>query len=93
MADRPRPAGRRTGALMIAVVFVLLAVAPLLGSQASSMHGPTTHAIEVKFDYDGGGSGKGGKVTLLRDGKAIGDGRVEKTVPGIFSFDDFLDVG
>jgi arylsulfatase len=51
------------------------------------------HAVEVKFDYDGGGAGKGGTVTLWCDGKAIGDGRVEKTVPGIFSFDDFLDIG
>jgi arylsulfatase A-like enzyme len=51
------------------------------------------HEIVVQFDYDGGGSGKGGKVTLLADGKKIGSGRIEKTVPGVFSFDDFLDIG
>lgn len=27
------------------------------------------------------------------DGKEIGSGRVDKTVPGVFSFDDFLDIG
>ena len=61
--------------------------------RAKEKVGRGKHTVEVKFDYDGGGAGKGGKVTLLRDGKKIGDGRVEKTVPGIFSFDDFLDVG
>ena len=47
----------------------------------------------MKFDYDGGGAGKGGTVTLLSDGNEIGSGRIEKTVPAIFSFDDFLDIG
>ena len=51
------------------------------------------HTLELQFEYDGGGTGKGGNVTLLCDGFSIGSGRVEKTVPGIFSFDDFLDVG
>jgi hypothetical protein len=51
------------------------------------------HAIEVKFDYDGGGAGKGGTVTLACDDEAIGTGKVEKTVPGVCSFDDFLVVG
>jgi len=61
--------------------------------RADKAVGPGQHAVQVKFDYDGGGAGKGGTVTLLCDGEAIGSGRVEKTVPGLFSFDDFLDIG
>jgi arylsulfatase A-like enzyme len=51
------------------------------------------HAVEMRFAYDGGGAGKGGTVTLLCDGAPIGAGRVERTVPGLFSFDEGLDVG
>jgi len=47
----------------------------------------------LEFKYDGGGAGKGGEVTFRADGKALGSGRVEKTVPAIFSFDDFMDIG
>jgi arylsulfatase len=55
--------------------------------------GTGEHTLKVKFAYDGGGAGKGGNITILCDDKEIGSGRVEKTVPGVFSFDDFLDVG
>lgn len=51
------------------------------------------HVIVMRFDYDGGGTGKGGVVTLIADGAQIGTGRIEKTVPALFSFDDALDVG
>jgi arylsulfatase A-like enzyme len=61
--------------------------------RADESVGAGEHTIEVQFHYDGGGAGKGGTVNLLCDGKAIGSGRVEKTVPGIFSFDDALDIG
>jgi arylsulfatase len=61
--------------------------------RASQPVGPGEHTLAVKFAYDGGGAGKGGNVTILCDDKEIGSGRVEKTVPGVFSFDDFLDVG
>ncbi len=61
--------------------------------RANEAVGEGKHEIMVKFDYDGGGSGKGGTVTLFNDGEEIGSGRVEKTVPGVFSFDDFLDIG
>ena len=37
--------------------------------------------------------GKGGKVTLSVDGKAVAQGRVEKTQPLIFSADETADVG
>jgi arylsulfatase A-like enzyme len=61
--------------------------------RADSALGSGDHTIEMRFDYDGGGAGKGGTVTLLADGAPIGSGRVEKTVPALFSFDDAFDVG
>ena len=39
----------------------------------------------MEFDYDGGGLGKGGTVSLYLDGEKTGEGRVEGTVPTIFS--------
>jgi arylsulfatase len=55
--------------------------------------GPGDHVLQLRFDYDGGGAGKGGDITFICDGAKIGKGRIEKTVPGLFSFDEGLDVG
>ncbi len=49
--------------------------------------------LKLEFDYDGGDIGKGGKVKLYRDSRKIGEGRVERTVPLLFSFEETLDVG
>ena len=49
--------------------------------------------VRVEFDYDGGGLGKGATVTLHAGGDQIGEGRVEKTLPFQFSFDETADVG
>ncbi len=49
--------------------------------------------IILDFVYDGGGVGKGGKATLSVDGKAVAEGRIEKTQPLIFSADETADVG
>ena len=46
----------------------------------------------MDFKYDGGGPGKGGTATLFVNGRAAGEGRVEKTIPGRFSMDT-MDVG
>ena len=54
---------------------------------------PGKHTIIFDFAYDGGGLGKGGKGTITVDGKKSGEGRIEKTQPGIFSVDDLADVG
>jgi arylsulfatase A-like enzyme len=51
------------------------------------------HQVRMEFKYDGGGVGKGGAVTLYVDGKAVGQGRVERTVPMAFSADETCDVG
>ena len=47
----------------------------------------------MEFAYDGGGLAKGGTVTLYLDGDKVGEGRVEGTVPLIFSADETADVG
>ena len=52
-----------------------------------------THQVRMEFAYDGGGLGKGGDVTLYVDGEAVGAGRVEATVPFIFSGDETTDLG
>ena len=52
-----------------------------------------THQVRMEFAYDGGGVAKGGKVTLYVDGTAVGEGRVDVTMPFLFSFDETVDVG
>ncbi len=63
----------------------------VIASNKKLSEGPVT----VKFDfvYDGDGIGKGGTTTIYVDGKAVADGRVEKTQPFIFSADETADVG
>ena len=52
-----------------------------------------THQVRAEFAYDGGGIGRGGEVTLYVDGTAAGSGRVERTHPLYYSFDEGLDLG
>jgi arylsulfatase A-like enzyme len=52
-----------------------------------------THQVRMEFAYDGGGLGKGGTVTLYLDGQKVGEGRVENTIPMLFSADETADVG
>ncbi|MGB0437635.1 MAG: arylsulfatase [Mycobacterium sp.] len=54
---------------------------------------PGGHQVRVEFSYDGGGLGKGGDVALFVDGEQAGSGRVESTVPMIFSADETTDLG
>ena len=49
--------------------------------------------IKLKFQYDGGGTGKGGTAELYVDGKKVAEGRIEKTEPAVFSADETADVG
>jgi arylsulfatase A-like enzyme len=51
------------------------------------------HQVRMEFTYDGGGLGKGGDVALFLDGDKVGEGRVEMTVPMLFSADETTDVG
>ncbi len=54
---------------------------------------PGKRQVRMEFAYDGGGLGKGGTVTLFVDGAEVGAGRVEGTIPMIFSADETADIG
>lgn len=49
--------------------------------------------VRMEFAYDGGGLARGGKVSLYYDGRKVGEGRIEQTVPMMFSCDETTDVG
>jgi arylsulfatase A-like enzyme len=51
------------------------------------------HQVRMEFTYDGGGVGKGGDVSLFVDGDQVGNGRVDATVPMLFSADETTDIG
>jgi hypothetical protein len=70
----------------------------LLGVQRFKIYGEQTvpageHQIRMEFAYDGGGLAKGGDLTLYLNGDKIGEGRVEHTVPMLFSGDETTDLG
>jgi len=50
-------------------------------------------SIRLEFAYDGGGAGKGGVATLFVNDKKVGEGRIPRTQPMIFSADETADVG
>lgn len=54
---------------------------------------PGDHIVRIKFDYDGGGIGKGATVTLLADEKQVAQGKVPQTIGIRFSLDETFDVG
>ncbi len=49
--------------------------------------------IRYEFVYDGGGVGKGGANKLFVNGNLVAEGRIERTVPLLFSADETFDVG
>jgi hypothetical protein len=49
--------------------------------------------LVVDFAYDGGGMGKGGKITMSANGKVVAQGRLERTIPIQFSLGEGLDIG
>ena len=70
----------------------------LLGLQRFTIEGSTpipagTHQVRMEFGYDGGGLGKGGTVELYLDGAPVGEGRVDATIPLVFSADETADIG
>jgi len=70
----------------------------LFGIQHFYVEGETevpsgTHQVRMEFAYDGGGLAKGGTVSLYVDGDKTGEGRVEGTVPLVYSADETCDVG
>ena len=51
------------------------------------------HQVRMEFKYDGGGLAKGGTASLFVDGEKVGEGRVDMTLPMVFSADETCDVG
>jgi arylsulfatase len=54
---------------------------------------PGKATVRFEFSYDGGGVGKGGKGTLIVNGKPVATGRIERTQCCAFSADEGADVG
>jgi arylsulfatase len=54
---------------------------------------PGKATVRMNFDYDGGGIGKGGTVTILVNGAKVASGRIEHTQGMVFSADETADVG
>jgi len=54
---------------------------------------PGPHEVRMAFAYDGGGMGKGGTVSFFVDGQPTGQGRIDATVPLIYSLDETTDLG
>jgi arylsulfatase len=70
----------------------------LMGLRRFKIYGETSipsgdHQVRMEFAYDGGGLGKGGTATLILDGSQVGEGRIDGTVPLIFSGDETTDLG
>ena len=49
--------------------------------------------VRYHFEFDGGQPGAGGTGRLYYNDKLVGEGRITKTVPFVFSADETLDVG
>ena len=54
---------------------------------------PGRHTILYEFAYDGGKPGSGGASRLSVDGKTVGEARVPRTMPFVYSADEGVDVG
>jgi arylsulfatase A-like enzyme len=64
---------------------------PKIGAESTVPAG--THQVRMELAYDGGGLAKGGEVTLYVDGEQVGEGRLNATVPMVYSSDETCDVG
>ncbi len=49
--------------------------------------------VQYQFEFDGGQPGAGGAGTLLVNGEVVAEGRIDKTVPFVFSADETMDIG
>ncbi len=80
----------KSGRAKFAYNFLGLKIFTIEADQAISQG---KHQVRMEFAYDGGGLAKGGNVTLYYDGKKSGQGRIERTIPMMFSCDETTDVG
>lgn len=70
----------------------------LFGKKVTTITGvdpvkPGAAKIELRFEYDGGGYGRGADLRLTVNGKPVATGRIERSVPAFFSIDETFDVG
>jgi arylsulfatase len=54
---------------------------------------PGRHLVEFRYEYDGGGPGRGGNGRFFIDGEDAGGGRLERTVPVGAGSSDAVNVG
>lgn len=54
---------------------------------------PGKATVRFEFAYDGGGLGKGGMGSLYVNDQKVGEGRIARTQPMVFSADETADVG
>ena len=54
---------------------------------------PGRHTVRYEFAYDGGAPGSGGVGRLVVDGQRVGEARIPRTMPFIYSGDEGVDVG
>ena len=54
---------------------------------------PGKQTIKMDFNYDGGGMGKGGMVSISVGDNEVATGRIEKTIPIRITLDESLDIG
>jgi hypothetical protein len=54
---------------------------------------PGNHQVRVEFAYHGGGLAKGADVAVYVDGQPVGNGRLNASIPMLFSGDETCDVG
>lgn len=54
---------------------------------------PGLATLVLEFEYDGGGYARGADLVLKVDGKRVAKGRIERSIPAIFSIDETFDVG
>jgi arylsulfatase len=54
---------------------------------------PGRHIVQYEFVYDGGQPGSGGLSRLRVDGAPVGEARVPRTMPFLYSGDEGVDVG
>lgn len=54
---------------------------------------PGPAEVSLVFRYDGGGAGRGAEVELDVNGRPAARARLDRTVPGYFSFEETMDVG
>jgi arylsulfatase len=61
--------------------------------RVNSLTGPAPGRAHTERRALGGGLAKGGLATLFIDGGQVGEGRIDATVPMIYSGDETCDVG